>query len=249
MSNYGTKVASPSLGYLISGAGKNILVDTGPGPQDLMERLHPGLALDFVKGGVVSALAGVGLTPDRIDSVIFTHLHWDHCHNGEKFPGKRFFVQRAELIYALLPLDIHANLYEAPKAGLTPPWFRIAAQLEVVEGDTDIDDGIRLVFTPGHSPGSQSVLVNTEAGPYLIAGDTVMQYENWEGKGFQKHLFSLVHVNLTDFDASLRKIETLGAVRLLPGHDFKALEHEVYPLPEEIERKEGEDSQNRGARP
>lgn len=229
MANYGVKVDSPSLGYLIRGGGKAILVDTGPGPQDQMERLHPGLEMDFPEGGVVSALAKEGLTPDDVDYLIFTHLHWEHCYNGEKFPGKAFYVQKAELLYALAPLDIHANVYEAPKADMVPPWLSIARQLRLVEGDEEIDDGIRLLLTPGHSPGGQCVLVRTTEGDCLIAGDTIMQYENWEGSGIQKHLFSAAHVNLIDFDASLKRIEALRPVMILPGHDYKALERGVYP--------------------
>jgi N-acyl homoserine lactone hydrolase len=226
---YGVKVDSPSLGFLIRGNGKNIVVDTGPGRQEDMERLHPGLPIDFPEDvNVVTALAKEGLKPEDIDYLIFTHLHWDHCYNGEKFPGKPFYVQRAEVNYAMDPLEIHANVYESPKAGMTPPWIKIVNQLKIVDGDVEIDDGIKLLLTPGHSPGGQCVLVNTTDGPYLLAGDTVMQYENWEGKGLQKHLFSAAHVNLLDFDASLKRIEALNAF-ILPFHDYKVLENKVYP--------------------
>jgi glyoxylase-like metal-dependent hydrolase (beta-lactamase superfamily II) len=229
MMDYGVKVNSPSLGYLIQGEGKTILVDTGPGPMDLMKRFHPGLEIDFVEGGSVTALKEKGLTPEDVDYVIFTHLHWDHCHNGESFPGKKFYVQKSELLYALVPLAVHANVYEAPSAGITPPWFPIAQQLEVVDGDVELEDGIKLLLTPGHSPGGQCVLVRTTEGDCLIAGDTVMQYENWEGKGLQKYLFSAAHVNLIDFDASLKRIKALNPVKILTGHDYKALEGGVYP--------------------
>jgi glyoxylase-like metal-dependent hydrolase (beta-lactamase superfamily II) len=230
MGNYGVKVNSPMLSYLVQGNGKNILVDSGPGPQAEMERIHPGLALDFKGVTIESALAGVGVTPADIDYVIFTHLHWDHWYNGEKFPGKPFYVQKAEVSYAMAPLECHGPVYEAPIAGMTPPWLKVASQLRIVEGDIDIDDGIRLILTPGHSPGGQCVLVSTEAGPYLLAGDTIMQYENWEGNGSLKHLFSLAHVSLLDFDASLKKIEALRPAYILPGHDYKVLEHKEYPI-------------------
>lgn len=229
MADYGTKVDSPSIGFLVRGNGKNIVVDTGPDSQEEMERLHPGMVLDFPEErNVVAALAAEGLKPEDIDYLIFTHLHWDHCHNGDKFPGKPFYVQKAEVLYSIDPLDIHASVYEAPKAGMTPPWFKIAQQLKIVDGDVEIDNGIKLILTPGHSPGGQCVLINTTDGPYLLAGDTIMQYENWAGKGLQKHLFSAAHVSLLDFDASLKKIEALN-VPILPSHDYKVLENKVYP--------------------
>jgi glyoxylase-like metal-dependent hydrolase (beta-lactamase superfamily II) len=132
-------------------------------------------------------------------------------------------------MYAMDPLDVHANVYESPKAGMTPPWFKIATQLKIVEGDVDLGEGIKLILTPGHTPGGQCVLIETDDGPYLLAGDTVMQYENWEGRGALRHLFSAAHVSLLDFDASLKKIEALNA-HILPSHDYKVLENKTYPV-------------------
>ena len=226
----GVKVDSPSIAFLIRGNGKNIVVDTGPHPQALAEKLHPGHEFDFPEDAtVVAALAKEGLTPDDIDYLIFTHLHWDHCCNGEMFPGKKFYVQKSEIMYALDPLDIHGPVFESPKIGLTPPWAKIISQLKIVDGDVDIDDGIKLILTPGHSPGGQCILLNTTDGPYLLAGDTVMQYENWEGRGPLKRLFSGAHVNLLDFEASLKKIEALDAY-ILPSHDYKVLEGKLFPI-------------------
>lgn len=231
MNDNGVKVDSPSVGFLIRGNGKNIVVDTGPGPQKDMERLHPGMVLDFPEElNVVNALKAEGLTPEDIDYLIFTHLHWDHCYNGEKFPGKPIYVQKSEIYYALDPLDVHVYFYESIKGGMTPPWAKVLSQLKIVDGDVEIDEGIKLILTPGHSPGCQCVLVNTTDGAYLLAGDTVMQYENWEGKGFQKYLFSTAHVNLMDFDASLKKLKAMNPSFILPSHDFKVLEHKTYPV-------------------
>lgn len=230
MTGYGVKVDSPAMGYLVQGNGKNFLVDTGPGKQEDLQKLHPGLEIDFPQeANVVNALAAVGLKPEDIDAVIFTHLHWDHCYNGEKFPGKPFYVQQAEVAYAMNPLEIHGNVYESPKAGMTPPWLCIADQLKIVQGDFELDDGVTLLLTPGHTPGGQCVLVDTAEGPYLLAGDTIMQYENWNGNGNLRHLYSTSHVDLYDFEASLKRIETLGAF-ILPGHDYKVFEHKSYPV-------------------
>jgi len=229
MHDQGVKVDSPSVGFLLRGMGKNIVVDTGPGPLEEMRQLHPTADLDFpADTNVVTALAAQNLRPEDVDYLIFTHLHWDHCHNGEKFPGKRFYVQKTELIYAMDPLDIHINVYESPKGGMTPPWAKIISQLKIVDGDVEIEEGIKLIHTPGHSPGSQCIVVNTTDGLYLLAGDTVMQYENWEGRGALRRIFSSAHVNLLDFDASLKKIEALNAY-ILPSHDYKVLENKIYP--------------------
>lgn len=230
MTDYGKKVDSPAMGYLIQGNGKNILVDTGPGEQEALAKLHPGLEIDFpIEANVINALAEKGVKPEDIDAVIWTHLHWDHCYNGEKFPAMTpFYVQEAELNYAINPLDMHINVYESPKGGMMPGWMPVIKQLRLVKGDMKLTDGIDLLFTPGHTPGGQSVLVNTVDGPYLVAGDTVMQYENWEGKGALRHLYSTAHVNLLDFEASLKRLDELNAF-ILPGHDYKVFEHKTYP--------------------
>lgn len=235
MTDYGKKIDSPAMGYLIQGNGKNILVDTGPGDEESLGKLHPGLEIDFpVEANVVNVLAAKGLKPEDIDAVVWTHLHWDHCYNGEKFPETTpFYVQEAEIQYAMNPLDIHINVYESPKGGdMIPPWMQVMKQIKMVKGDMELADGIQSLFTPGHTPGGQSILVNTVDGPYLIAGDTVMQYENWAGKGAQRHLYSTAHVSLLDFEASLKRLDELHAF-ILPGHDYKVFEHESYPAVEE----------------
>ena len=55
-----------------------------------------------------------------------------------------------------------------------------------------------------------------------------MQYENWEGNAALPHLYSTAHVDLYDFEASLQRIEKLGAY-ILPGHDYKVYEHKIFP--------------------
>ena len=52
--------------------------------------------------------------------------------------------------------------------------------LDLLDGDAEITDGIRVIVTPGHSPGSQAVLVDTESGLFVIAGDTIAHYVNME---------------------------------------------------------------------
>ena len=70
------------------------------------------------------------------------------------------------------------------------------AFLVVLDGDEEIIPGIEVFLTPGHTPGSQCVRVNTEDGYYLIAGDTVNIYENWEGNAKYHHVPAGIHVDL-----------------------------------------------------
>lgn len=55
-----------------------------------------------------------------------------------------------------------------------------AISTDDLDGDAEIADGVRVIVTPGHTPGHQSVLVETADGRYCVTGDAVMQYENLE---------------------------------------------------------------------
>jgi N-acyl homoserine lactone hydrolase len=96
------------------------------------------------------ALEGAGLAPSEIAAVVLSHLHFDHCG------------QQGTLC---APTYVQAAEFEAAKApGYTvPDWARIPKdRLRLVQGDEDLADGIRLLSTPGHTPGHQSVVI--EAG-------------------------------------------------------------------------------------
>ncbi len=97
-----------------------------------------------------------------------------------------------------------------------------------VEGDTNLVPGIDLITLPGHTPGFQGVLVNTAGGRYLIAGDTLNFFENWEGKGFFEHIAPGIHYNVADCYQTFAKIKKIGA-HILPGHDSRVFEHAAYP--------------------
>jgi N-acyl homoserine lactone hydrolase len=99
------------------------------------------------------------LIPRDVACVVNTHLHFDHCGGNRLFPGVPIHVQRAEREAAKAP-DYLEEWVE----------FEGAAYVEH-DGEAEILPGIRLVPTPGHSPGHQSVLVDTEDGLVIVAGD------------------------------------------------------------------------------
>ncbi len=72
-------------------------------------------------------------------------------------------------------------------------------------------------------------MVDTVEGPWVIAGDNVALYENWEGDGKLEHIPSGVHQNLHDYFHSFRKMETYGE-KILPSHDSKVFLHPEYPV-------------------
>jgi glyoxylase-like metal-dependent hydrolase (beta-lactamase superfamily II) len=225
--NQGTKIDVPCLGWVVVGGKSKILVDTGPCDSNWADRYHLPLRKEAHQN-LNRRLKDLELSVNDIDIVILTHLHWDHCFELKSFPNATFFVQKTELEYAVAPLPSETVLYEAGIKGVQPPWFSVFGSINAVDGDQAILPGIRVVHLPGHTPGSQGVEVLTRDGLWLIAGDTVSLYENWEGDDTLKHIPGGIYQNLHDFYSSLRKLEAYEG-RILPGHELKVLEQKHYP--------------------
>lgn len=107
------------------------------------------------------ALGSVGLTPEKIDVVIQTHLHFDHCYNTRKCVNAKVIVQEDELKFA------HST---GPFQGLYRKELFEGLRFEVVKGDCELSEGIELIHVPGHSLGGQAVSVQTKNGKAIISG-------------------------------------------------------------------------------
>ena len=225
--NQGEKIDVPCIGWLILGGEKKVLVDTGPSDPEWASLHHRPLAKSSSQE-IKNALNKYGLRPDDIEVVIFTHLHWDHCFNLEHFPKATFWVQKTELQYAVAPLPTAYRTYEAGVPGVQPPWMKVFGSLKLADGDQEILPGIRVLYLPGHSPGSQGVVVDTGAGQWLIAGDNVPLYENCDGDGSQDIIPSGIYENLHSYYDSL-KIIIKYHNRILPGHEEKIFNCSEYP--------------------
>ena len=137
----------PVYGWAIDAPAGTILVDTG------MIDSTPKLDADW----------GPVLHPWPLDeepvAVINTHLHFDHCGGNRRFAGVPTFVQRAELEAAVEPNYLVA-------------WVHFPGESYVeLDGDAELFEGVSVLFTPGHSPGHQSVVVESADGPVVLGGD------------------------------------------------------------------------------
>lgn len=222
----GIKIQSPILMWFIEGARNRILVDTGGSDPEWASRYHHPIERKGQEEPM-KALEGLGLKPEDIDIIINTHLHWDHCFNNDLFPNARILVQAEELRYAISPLPCHAHYYESQLIGMTPPWIKALVRIDIVEGELELERGISLVPLPGHTPGFQGVLVELQSGRCLIAGDICPLFENWEGNEQSMNIPPGIHLNLRDCYDSFRKMESIADM-VLPGHDLRVLEKEVY---------------------
>ncbi|MFG2057668.1 MBL fold metallo-hydrolase [Micromonospora sp. NPDC048930] len=147
---------------LRTGDGPVTLVDAGIGPAD---SLAAGWAP--VPGRLPAELAAAGIDPADVRTVVLTHLHSDHVGwAGSLFPNAEHLLQRAEL-------DALALFHPELPARLLGP-LRAAGQLRLVDGDTDLTPGVRVLSTPGHTPGHQSVLVDSGDDRLLVTGDLLV---------------------------------------------------------------------------
>jgi N-acyl homoserine lactone hydrolase len=120
------------------------------------------------------------LIPRDVVCVINTHLHFDHCGGNRLFAGTPIHVQRAER--------------EAARAdGYTiPSWVEFEGATYVEhEGKAEIVSGVRVLPTPGHTPGHQSVLVDTDDGLVVLAGDVGYNWKQFDASESGRLLNSL----------------------------------------------------------
>jgi N-acyl homoserine lactone hydrolase len=226
--DYGIQFKAASVMWYIEGAKKKIIVDTSFKSVQESCRLHAPLKAERIpQQEPASALAAIGVKPESIDIVVLTHLHWDHCQNHHLFPNAKFMVQREEMRYAIAPLPFHASMYEAITINMKPLWLDMP-RIEMVDGDRQIADGIALVYTPGHTPGYQSVLVETQQGKIAIAGCMVPTFENWPDSDTDAYLPSSLFVDLEQYWESLQRLDRISDL-ILPGHDPKVFSQRQYP--------------------
>jgi N-acyl homoserine lactone hydrolase len=142
-----------------------ILVDTGVGwPTELVQEWK------VVNRHAADALAEHDLSPADVRIVINSHLHFDHCGQNAVFRHAPFYVQRTELERARLAEGVPAK------------WFDFAgARFELIDGDAQIAEGVRVVATPGHTVGHQSVIVDTPDGGAVMIGDAAYTADVYRG--------------------------------------------------------------------
>jgi glyoxylase-like metal-dependent hydrolase (beta-lactamase superfamily II) len=222
LTDMGQQIQIPVTVALIEGPEK-ILVDTSFLSVERTWQIRRRKITRAPSQELLATLAAAGAHPDEITTVILTHLHYDHAGNNQLFPKARFFVQREELRYALAPTTFDATAYFAPSLGITPDY--LGTKFELLDGDAEIADGVRVIATPGHTPGHQSVIVSTAAGRYCVAGDAVMWYENME-----KRIPPGIHTSMIDCMGSLERIAR-EADHVLPSHEPKVFARQPARFP------------------
>ena len=161
----------PYLGYYLTNGKINILVDNGINSKYIVDgKAWAGLPAEGGESWIRDAFKKQQIDLSDIDYVIYTHLHNDHAGNSHLFPEALHVFQYDEWKELLDPLpsmrirgDYDSSVINTLKN----------LQCDRVVGDTDYLDGIKLILTPGHTAGSQCVIVQTQSGKYILTGDTI----------------------------------------------------------------------------
>ncbi|NNE21868.1 MAG: N-acyl homoserine lactonase family protein [Rhizobiales bacterium] len=198
--------------WVIRNAQRTILVDTGYDNAEGTARDRPVLIEPR------AALADIGISPAAIDSVIVTHLHYDHAGGLSHFPDARLHIQDAEMAYATGRCMCHDALQMPYTADHVCEAVKrvYSGKVTFHDGDAEIAPGITVHRVGGHSRGLQCVRVETATGPLVLASDASHYYENFEtGKPFP------IVVDLEEMLAGFDYLNGLAAAgeRVIPGHD------------------------------
>ena len=176
-----------------------------------------------------TTLAKIGLAPGDVETVILTHLHFDHAGNLDRFPNATFHVQRCEYDgwkrVLALPGGPGDDDKRWPLSSINPADFEILdaliadGRVAFLDGDSTIAPGVTCrLARDSHTFGSQWVEIETRDGPYVVAGDCVYWYVNvermWPPGYVQGNTWNLIETY-----CRLRALLNDDVDRIVPGHD------------------------------
>ena len=203
---YGKRIYLPIYVFYLEGGSEKILVDTGMEEFMIPPGAEEDTGLKIME--FEEALATVNLEPEDVDIVIQTHLHNDHCENTYKCTNAKVYVQQAELDFFKSPHPLDHRYYSD---------LLDESEVVTVEGDAEIVPGIRVVLTPGHTPGGQSVAVETTEGTAIITG-FCCNSNNFPSVG--PAVTSGVHLDAIEAYESAQRVKELADI-LIPIHDLE----------------------------
>ena len=197
-----TFVPFPVYGFVIHHPAGAIVVDTGIGfRNDFIDALYPHHSVSLI-----DELNRCGVDERDVQLVVNSHLHFDHCGQNHALACP-IAVQQAELEAARQP---H---YTVDDWATMPPH-----RARVLDGDTDLCDGVQVLLTPGHTPGHQAVVINSREETVLIAAQCIFRRDAWHGETEPANLHGEEwRAEAADSVARLRE---LNPHRVLLSHDL-----------------------------
>lgn len=222
--NVGRSIEFSSTCWLIKHGSEWLLWDTG-----VPEAAHndprgwstlPKLIVYHLDRTLTDQLSEIGLKPRDIARVAISHTHGDHIGNVGLFPNSTILMQQAEYSWINSRNGPNENVNQL--MALARKLLGTPKNLQLIDGDADVfsDGSVTLVSTPGHTPGSQSLLVHLKnSGFIILSGDVVHSQEN-----FEKNRVPSLNTDKAESIASMERIRQLIAIykaTLFINHDKK----------------------------
>lgn len=165
---------------------------------------------------LVAQMNQIGVSPDQVSHIAFSHTHPDHVGNANLFLGATVYMQQAEYEAAFGP--------NPAKYGFNPQYYDKLRYSKIIKlnGDYDVfgDGSVTILATPGHTPGHQSLLVHLpKTGAILLSGDVAHFEANFIHRRVPVFNFSAEESRASmDRVAIILKYEH---AQLWINHDFK----------------------------
>ena len=191
---------------------RSIVVDTGF--DEPMARQRGRTLLKPLTDG----LKNVGVDPAKIEDVLITHMHYDHCGNHNLFPSARYHVQDREMRFCTGRYMTHPVMRIPFEADDVIAMVRRVFSGRVVfhDGDEEIAPGLSVHHVGGHTIGMQIVRVQTRRGTVVLASDASHLYANME-----REVPYPIAYNIGEVMEGYRRAYALASSRehVIPGHD------------------------------
>lgn len=190
--------------YLIRHGDRIMLWDAGLPAAAKGKPLDPRLPMDATLARTIpEQLATLGVKPEQVLILGISHYHFDHTGQAASFPGARLLIGAGDwAAFTATP--------PAPGVNAAPlqPWIAGGGKVEPVSGDRDVfgDGSVRMIDTPGHTPGHHSLLVRLKGRTILLTGDLAHFTENYASNGVPGF-----NTNRADTLASLDRFKKMAA--------------------------------------
>ena len=206
--------------WYIEGPKENILIDTACRMQLLRFPVSKNVITPEQR------LKDFGLKPSDIDIVIATHLMYDHIGYCALYPNAKFYAQKKEYEFAIDPHPAYKHYYDKR--------LFENVDFELLDGDCKIVDGVSVLFTPGHTPGTQSVLIETKVGIVGITGFCCIA-QNFEPPVAMNTRDGIINIGMyydpiEAYDNMLKLRDACDII--IPLHELEYLNVDRIPIPE-----------------
>jgi glyoxylase-like metal-dependent hydrolase (beta-lactamase superfamily II) len=198
--------------WAVKSGNRTFVIDTGFDEAMARER-----GRTFLKNPG-DGLRAIGIEPAKVEDIVITHMHYDHCGNYDMFPNARYHIQDREMKFCTGRHMSHAFMrWPFDAEGVTAMIRRLfAGRVVFHDGDEEIAPGLSVHHVGGHTMGMPIVRVETRRGHVVLASDASHLYANIE-----RGIPYPVAYNLAEVAEGYRQAYALASSRehVIPGHD------------------------------